>query len=290
VTDITLVDGFRSESPVFSTDAKASTGEALIAAGIRRLEAAAFLPPHAVPQLADAADVIARLKAPGIELGCGVPNVNGAWRAVAAGVDRISVSVSASETFNLKTSRRTIATSLESLGQIGLIASDARVALRGEVSAAFGCPFEGDVGADAVLRVVERLVAIGVDEILLADTTGMATPPLVDGVLERVRARHPQVALAMRFSDARGLALVNVLRSLELGVERFQSACGGAGCVCTGDLVFLLDELGIGSGIDLAALIGVAQSLQALFGHELPGHVIRSGPRLRTQRSGGTLA
>ena len=279
LTDVCMRDGFRAESQVLSLDQKTRIGEALIAAGIGRLEATAFLAPHAVPQLADAADLVARLKAPGVELGALVPNVNGAWRAIAAGVDRITVAIAASETFSLKSQQRTIASNLEFLDQVGRIAADARVSLRGEVAATFGCPYEGDVSGDGVLRAVDGLVAIGVEEVVLADSAGMATPPLVTEVLERVRIRHPQLSLALRLDDVRGLGLVNVMRGLELGVDRFEAALGGLGGLCSEDLVYLIEQLGIDTGVSLDALIAAAQSVRDLVGHELPGHLLKVGPR-----------
>jgi hydroxymethylglutaryl-CoA lyase len=141
----------------------------------------------------------------------------------------------------------------------------------------------------AVLRVVDGFVAMGADEISLGDTTGMATPPLVDALLERLRARHPKTVFILHFHNTRGLGLVNVMRGLQLGVDRFEASIGGlGGCpfaagatgnVCTEDLVYMLDELGIESGVNLGKLIAVAQTVQSLFGRELPGQVMKSGPR-----------
>jgi hydroxymethylglutaryl-CoA lyase len=285
--EVGMRDGFALESRILSTDAKAEVGLALIGAGIRRLEATSFLSPQATPQLADAADLIARLKGHGAQLGAIVPNVNGAWRAVAAGVDRLTVVVSASETHNLKTVHRTIKASLEAMAQIGKIAADAHVVLGAAVSTAFGCPYEGEVGADAVLRIVDGFVAIGAQEITLADTYGMAAPLRVDALLERLRVRHPQLPLALHLHNTRGLGLVNAMRGLALGVDRFESSVGGLGNLCTEDLVNMLDEMGIASGVDLPKLIAVAQSVQAIFGHELPGQVLKSGPRPRRPPPGG---
>lgn len=291
LTEVGMCEGFQKEALILSTDAKADVGLALIAAGIRRLEATSFVAPRAVPQLADAAELVARLRGCGAELSAYVPNINGAWRAVAAGIDRMTVLVSASETYSLKSARHTIAASLESLAQVGKIAADAGVALGGTVAAAFGCPYEGDVSAEAVLRVIDGFVSIGASEVSLCDTTGMATPPLIAALLARVRERHPQMPLAMHFQDTRGLGLVNVMSALQLGIDRFEASVGGlgggalaagaAGNVCTEDLVHLLDELGIASSVDLPQLIAVAQSVQALFGRQLPGKLVKSGPRLR---------
>lgn len=286
VTEAGLREGLRTLTQTVSIEAKEALGRSLAGAGLRRLEATAFLAPHAVPQLADAADLVARLKGPGIEVGAFVPNVNGAWRAVAAGVDRVTVSVAASETYSLKSAQRTIAATLEALREVGRIAADARVALRGEVAVAFGCPYEGDVAGEGVLRAVDGLVSIGATEVLLADSSGMATPSLVTEVLERVRLRHPKLDLALRLDDARGLGLVNAMRGLELGLDRFETAVGGLGGLCTEDFAYLAGELGIETQVDLAAVIGVARELRSLAGHELPGHLYRAGPRLRRHVDG----
>jgi hydroxymethylglutaryl-CoA lyase len=290
LTEVGMRDGFQMESRIVDTDRKVEFVLALIDAGFKRLEVTSFVSPTAVPQLADAAELIAALKGRGAELSALVPNVNGARRAAAAGVDRMVVFVSASETHNLKNVRRTVAQSLQGLQEIRAIAADAGVALSAGVATAFGCPFEGNVAPHAVLRVVDALASMGAESITLGDTTGMATPPILEAVLDCIRERHPELPIALHFHNTRGLGLVNVMRGLDFGVDRFESSIGGlGGCpfavgatgnVCTEDLVYLLDELGIASGIDLQRLISVAQSVEKFFGRPLPGQVMKSGPRL----------
>ncbi len=291
LTEVGMRDGFQMESRVLPTETKVAVGIGLIEAGVKRLEATSFVSPKAVPQLADAAELVARLRGRGAELSALVPNATGAERAVAAGIDRITTFMSASETHNLKNLRRTRETSLADLREIGRIAADAGTPVSGAVSTAFGCPYEGNVSVAAVLSVVDGMVAAGANEVSLCDTTGMATPPLVDRVVSQVRARHPQVGLALHFHNTRALGLVNVMRGLELGIDHFEGSIGGlGGCpfaigasgnVCTEDLVYLLDELGIRSGLDIARLIAVARQVETLFGRELPGQLMKSGPRLR---------
>jgi hydroxymethylglutaryl-CoA lyase len=291
--EVGMRDGFQMEPRVLPTELKIDVGLALIAAGVKHIEVTSFVSSTAVPQLADAAQVVARLKGRGARLNVLVPNVTGARRAVAAGVDRITVFVSASEAHNLKNVRRTIAESLTSLPEIGVIARDAGIAIGGAVATAFGCPYEGDVAADAVLRIADAFVAMGAEEIALGDTTGMATPPIVDSIVTHVRSRLPHTPIALHFHNTRGIGLVNVLKGLELGIDRFESSIGGlGGCpfavgatgnICSEDFVYLMNELHIATGIDLGQLIGVAQLVQAAFGRELPGQVMKSGPRLRTK-------
>jgi hydroxymethylglutaryl-CoA lyase len=290
LTEVGMRDGFQMERRVLPTEDKVEIGLALIGAGLKCLEVTSFVSPSAVPQLADAAEVVARLRGQGAELSALVPNIEGARRAVAAGVERITVFVSASETHNLKNVRRPVADSLANVAEIGSIAIEAGVSLSGAVSVAFGCPFEGDIGVDAVLRVVDAYVAAGADAVSLGDTTGMATPRLVDAVYSAVRLRHPSLPVALHFHNTRGLGLVNVMTGLMLGVDRYESCVGGlGGCpfavgatgnVCTEDLVHMLDELGVESGVELDRMIDVSRRLETLFGRELPGQVMKAGSRL----------
>ncbi|HEX3809847.1 MAG TPA: hydroxymethylglutaryl-CoA lyase [Rhizomicrobium sp.] len=291
LTEVGMRDGFQMESLVLPAAQKIDVGRALIDAGVRYLEATSFVSPAAIPQLADAAEVVSGLKGRGAELSALVPNANGARRAVDAGIDRMTVFVSASETHNKKNVRRSIAESLSGLAEIGAIAADGGVRLGGAVSTAFGCPFEGEVSTDAVLRVVDGYAAMGADTVSLGDTTGMATPPVVAAICEAVMRRFPQIHLALHFHNTRGIGLVNVMTGLALGVEHFESSIGGlGGCpfavgatgnICTEDLVYMLDEMGVASGIDLTKLIAVAKGVEELFGRELPGQVMKAGPRLR---------
>lgn len=283
-------DGFQMESRVLPTERKKAIGLALIAAGVRHIEVSSFVSPTAVPQLADAAELVARLKGRGAELSALVPNVNGARRGVAAGIDRLTVFASASETHNRRNVRRGVAESLAGLREIGRIAADAGVPIDGTVATAFGCPFEGDVPADAVLRVVEGYVAMGADRIGLGDTTGMATPRVVEAVVSAIRARFADLPIGLHFHNTRGIGLVNVMAGLDLGVTRYDASIGGlGGCpfaagatgnIATEDLVYLLDELDIGTGIDLTRLIGAAHMVQEAFARALPGQVMKAGPRL----------
>ncbi|PNP96736.1 hydroxymethylglutaryl-CoA lyase [Sphingobium sp. SA916] len=295
VTEVGMRDGFQMESRILPTDTKVAIGEALIASGIRNIEVTSFVSPAAVPQLADAANVVGRLSGKGAELSALVPNAGGARRAVAAGIDRVTIFASASETHNIKNVRRTVAESLAGFDEIGAIVGDAGTALGGAVATSFGCPFEGEVPVDAVLRVIEGYLDVGADLISLGDTTGMATPPVIERVVLAIRDRFPDLTLALHFHNTRGLGLVNVVKGLELGIDRFDASVGGlGGCpfaagatgnICTEDLVYMLDELGLESGIDLPALISVAKRVESEFGWVLPGQVMKAGPRLHLAES-----
>lgn len=299
LTEVGMRDGFQMESRTLPTDVKVAVGESLLRAGVKRLEATSFVS-RAVPQLADAADVVRRLKGRGATIAALAPNRRGAIRAADAKVDEIVVFVSASETHNLINVRRPIEASLAGLVEIADIASHNGIALCGSVSTAFGCPFEGEVPPQAVLRILQRYAAVGIRNIALGDTTGMATPPLIERLCEAVRRALPQLEIALHFHNTRGLGLVNVMTGLQLGVARYESsiaglggcpfATGATGNVCSEDLVYLLDEIGVASGIDVAALSETARMVETLFGRTLPGQVMKAGPRLRRHTSPEILA
>jgi hydroxymethylglutaryl-CoA lyase len=292
ITEVGMRDGFQMEARILSTDVKVAIGESLIRAGVKRLEATSFVSPQAVPQLADAAEVIGRLKGRGAILAALIPNRRGALRAADAGVDEMVAFVSASEAHNRANLNRSIAESLQALIEVADIAGDRDIALCGSVATAFGCPFQGEVPIEDVLRVLETYAGLGIRDVALGDTTGMATPPNIERLCAAIGERFPRLRLSLHLHNTRGLGLVNVLTGLRLGVARFESSIGGlGGCpfatgatgnVCTEDLVYLLDELGVDSGISLDALIETAHAVETLFGRTLPGQVMKAGPRLRT--------
>jgi hydroxymethylglutaryl-CoA lyase len=290
VVEVGMRDGFQMEQRILPTREKQRIGLMLIDAGLRHIEATSFVSPRAIPQSADAAALVAAMKGRGAEISALVPTVSGARRALDAGVDRITVFASASETHNQANVRHSVGESLAALAEIGSLAESRGQPLTGAVATAFGCPFEGEVATEAVLRVVDGYVAVGADSVVLGDTTGMATPPVVERVVAAIRAHHPALDLRLHFHNTRGLGLVNVAKALELGVRRFDASIGGlGGCpfapgasgnVATEDLAFLLDETGWASGLDLSRLIEAAQAVQALLGRPLPGQVMKAGPRL----------
>ena len=292
ITEVGTRDGFQSEPAPIPTDVKASVIDALIDAGLRRFEATSFVSPRAVPQLADAHDVIARVKRRSdAHLAALAPNARGAERALGAGVDEIVCFVSASETHNQANLNASIDGSLGNVAQIADVAKGTGVALRGAVACAFGCPFEGEVPVDAVLRIVDRYATLGIDRFTLGDTTGMATPPTVQRAVESIARRFPDHAIALHFHNTRGVGLANVMVGLGLGIREYESSIAGlGGCpfapgatgnVCTEDLVYLLEESGYDTGVDLDALIAVARRVETIIGRPLPGQVMKAGPRLR---------
>jgi hydroxymethylglutaryl-CoA lyase len=292
ICDVGTRDGFQIEHQFIPTATKIEVIDAIIAAGVRKLEVTSFVSPRAVPQMADAAEVIAGIdNRRGAELVCLVPNLRGAENAAKAGAKTILLFVSASETHNATNVNRTIAASLQGFREIMALASRTGMTVHGAIATSFGCPFEGDVPATQVGEIAAQMQAMGIHNISLGDTTGMATPPIVQAAVRAVRARCPQAEITLHFHNTRGLGLVNVMAGLELGVTYFEGSIGGlGGCpfapgatgnICTEDTVNLMHELGIETGIDLEALCTVARKVEKLLGRQLPGQVMKAGPRSR---------
>lgn len=277
-------DGLQPEAPVAVED-RVELVTALVEAGVSTIEVAAFVSPRAVPAMAGASDMVGDLPPrDGVRYVALVPNVKGAEMAVAAGVEALTLTVSASEAY----SRRNVHMSVEeSLAQVGAI----RAAIGGEVldtvvSCAFGSPYEGDLDPVGVADLGRRALALGSTSLTYADTTGMATPRRVDALLT---ATGTDVGLHLH--DTRGTALVNAYAALEVGVTRFDTAVGGlggspfatgaGGNLATEDLVHLCDDLGVATGVDLAALLAVSARVAELVGHAVPSRVAAAGPRSR---------
>jgi hydroxymethylglutaryl-CoA lyase len=293
VTEVGTRDGFQSEPKLISAAVKAEVIDAMIATGVRAFEATSFVSPRAVPQMADAHEVVSRLtRRAQANIAALVPNARGAERALGAHVDEMVCFVSASESHNTKNLNASIAQSLANVAEIAGIARGEPVAVRGAVACAFGCPFEGEVPVDAVLRLVDAYAQLDVKLISLGDTTGMATPPTVTRAVAAIRDRFPALQIALHFHNTRGIGLANVMVGLDLGIRQYESSIAGlGGCpfapgatgnICTEDLVYLLEESGFDTGIDLEALIDVAKRVEAVIGRTLPGQVMKAGPRLRT--------
>ena len=291
ITEVGTRDGLQSEPEFIRTEVKAEIVDALVAAGLTHIEATSFVSPRAVPQLADAQAMLAQLRRRAdAHIAALVPNARGAERALASGVDEMVCFVSASETHNQANLNAPVAVSLANVAEIADIARG-RTPLRGAVACAFGCPFEGDVPVSAVLRIVDAYARLSVDRLTLGDTTGMATPPTVARLVAAIRDRFPALRIALHFHNTRGVGLANVMVGLDLGIREFESSLGGlGGCpvapgatgnVCTEDLVYLLEESGFATGVDLDALIAVARRVEQVIGRPLPGQVMKAGPRLR---------
>jgi hydroxymethylglutaryl-CoA lyase len=283
-------DGLQNEDPV-PTDAKVRLLDALSHTGVKRIEAVSFVHPRAIPQMADADEVWkAAAKNPAVRYSALIPNSRGAQRALDAGFTEIEVVVSASDTHNRRNLNRSTAESLDDIAALisSLHAAGARIEVI--VATSFGCPYEGDVDPARVAAIVDRVVADGADRVAFGDTTGMATPPRVVAVVSRVREKHPDLPVLLHFHNTRGTALANVYAALQLGVTEFDASVGGlGGCpyapgasgnVATEEVVHMLHDMGVDTGIDLGALLDAARLAQEIVGRELPSGVLRAGPRL----------
>jgi len=298
ITEVGPRDGIQSESRFIPTEEKARLIEAIFSAGIRAVEATSFVAPAAVPQLADADDLAARIRRPaGAVVSALAPNVRGVHRALRAGVDEVVAFVSASPTHNRKNLNRGIDESLLAIQEVVEVANEGGVGVRGAIATAFGCPFEGDVNPRSVVDIAKALASLGISRITLGDTTGMATPQIVLAVCSAIRDALPAIKLSLHFHNTRGLGLVNVAAGLSLGITEYESSLGGVGgCpfapgatgnVCTEDLVHFLHEEGHSTGVDLDLLIQASLQLEQILGRQLPGQVMRAGPRLRLHNADG---
>ena len=284
-------DGLQIERDFIPTATKIELINGLIEAGVREIEYSSFVSPRAVPQLADAAEVLAGLdRSKPVHMVALVPNAKGAERAVEAGVDEIRVFVSSSESHNRKNVNRSIEDSLQGFEEVVRIARDAGTPTSGAIATSFGCPFEGDVPVAQVGMIARRFADLGMVGVGLGDTTGMATPPLVVERCRHLKAEVPDLPITLHFHNTRGIGLANVMAGLDEGIDRYESsfaglggcpfAPGATGNICTEDLVFLLHELGIETGIDLEKLCAVARRVEEVVGRTLPGQVMKAGPRL----------
>ncbi|WP_409299053.1 hydroxymethylglutaryl-CoA lyase [Peribacillus sp. SCS-26] len=276
-------DGLQNEKTIIDSETKIQWIDALSESGLSYIEVTSFVNPKWVPQLSDALEVAKGIKrVPGVTYSALVPNLKGLEGAVEARLDEAAVFMSASETHNLKNINKSIGDTYKSLGETAKEALAAGLKVRGYLSTVFGCPYEGAVSIDQVLRTSGRLFEMGVYELSLGDTIGVANPKQVEHVLQRLIDEFGRERLALHFHDTRGMALANVLKALEMGFTSFDSSLGGlGGCpyapgasgnVATDDLVHMLEKMGIGTGIREDKLLEAARMLQEKLSVPLPSH------------------
>ncbi|HEY1634781.1 MAG TPA: hydroxymethylglutaryl-CoA lyase [Acidimicrobiales bacterium] len=277
-------DGLQVEAPV-GIEARVALVEALVASGLREVEAVAFVSPAAVPAMAGAAEVMSALpRRPEVRYVALVPNLRGAQLAVEAGVDALSVTVSASQEYNRRNVRMSIDESVAQVTSIAGTVGDVPIDV--VVSCAFGSPYEGDLAPAAVAGLGDQVLAAGATSLTYADTTGMATPRRIGELLDEVG-----VDIGLHLHETRGTGLVNAFAAWERGVARFDTSVGGlggspfaagsAGNLATEDLVHLLDDLGVETGVDLDQLLAASALAARTVGHDVPSRVAAAGPRSR---------
>jgi hydroxymethylglutaryl-CoA lyase len=273
-------DGLQNEKAIIPTERKIQFINMLSESGLPVVEATSFVSPRAIPQLSDASDVMAGIKRnPQVDYPVLVPNMRGMERALAAGVRSIAVFTAASESFTRHNINATIAESLANFRPVVALAQQEHIPVRGYISTVFGCPYEGDVAPARVLEVALALLAMGIGELSLGDTIGVATPDQVVEVLSLLveQGRIPIERMAVHFHDTRGTALANVLMALQMGVSIIDSSAGGlggcpyapgaAGNLATEDLLYMLHGMGIHTGVDLDKIVAATSFIAPLLGH-----------------------
>jgi hydroxymethylglutaryl-CoA lyase len=284
IRDVGPRDGLQPEAPV-EVEGRVRLVEALVAAGVQRIEAVAFVSPKAVPAMAGAAEVLAAVpRSADVRYAALVPNVRGAELALECDVDELTVTTSMSETYSQRNVRMSVDESIDAVAAICATAGD--VPVDAVISCSFGSPYEGDIAPAAVAEVVRRLRDAGAAAVTCADTTGMGTPARIAAVVEQVGTD-----VGLHLHETRGTALVNAYAALQLGVARFDTSVGGlggspfaagaAGNLATEELVALLDDLEVHTGIDIDRLVDAAHLAGALVGRDVPSRVAHAGPRTR---------
>ena len=291
ITEVGPRDGFQSEKTILKTEDKIDIINNLIEAGFPRIEVSSFVSPKAIPQLADAEIILNKVnRSSTTTLAALVPNARGALRAVEAKLDEIVVFLSASESHNKKNVNRSVKESLLGFKEIVDIAGKNNIPIQGDIATAFGCPFEGNISPKKLADISKEYKLMGFKGVTLGDTTGMATPPVVIDAINAIRDNVPDFNITLHFHNTRGVGLANVMSGLNLGITDYESCFGGmGGCpfapnatgnICSEDLIYLLHEMGIETGIDLDKIISIAKKVENLVGHKLPGQVMRAGHRL----------
>jgi hydroxymethylglutaryl-CoA lyase len=284
-------DGFQNEPETIATADKIRLIDMLSATGVQRIEVTSFVRADVIPQLADGAEVLAGIeRRPGVSFSVLIPNERGLENALPHRdrFDEISVFLSASESHNQANVNRSIEDSLAGLEKVLAAAGEAGLRREGVISTSFGCPYEGEVPPQRVFEIAERLAAAGCAEIGFGDTTGMANPRQVREFFAAARERLTGVELTAHFHNTRGQGLANVLAALEEGIASFEASFGelggcpvppgSTGNVSSEDVVSMLHEMGIETGIDLPALLAASRAVQEVLGRPLGAHVLRAGP------------
>ena len=284
-------DGFQNEPETIPTDEKVRLIDLLSASGVKRMEVTSFVRPDVIPQLSDAAEVLMAVqRRPGVAFSVLIPNLRGLERALQMRdrFDEVSVFLSASETHNRRNVNRSVEESLAGLGETLARAGKEGLRREGVIATSFGCPYEGEVPPERVFAIAERLAAEGCEEIGFGDTTGMANPRQVGEFFAAARERLTGVELTAHFHNTRGQGLANVLAALQQGIDSFESSFGelggcpvppgSTGNVSTEDVVSMLHEMGVETGIDLTKLLAASRAAQELLGRSLGAHLLTAGP------------
>jgi len=285
--EVVTRDGFQIEPDFVPTDDKVALIDELSLCGFAKIEATSFTSAKAIPMLRDAEEVMGRIRrVPGVEYTVLVPNVRGAERALESRADELNLVMSTSETHNLANLRMPREKSFAGLQDVIALAAG-KVPVNVSLSTCFGCPMEGEVPQDEVLRWAERFAQLGVRGLTICDTTGMAHPAQVTRMAQALRERFAKLQLTLHFHNTRGMGLANVLAAVQAGIDRFDGSLGGlGGCpyapgasgnISSEDAIHMLQAMGFDTGVDLARLLAAARRLPRIVGHDVPGQVAKAG-------------
>lgn len=290
VTEVCPRDGFQSLSENIPTEEKIAIINDLMDCGYKQIEVTSFVHPKAIPQLKDAAEVLQGIRRDkGVKLRALVPNLKGLERAIEAGVDKAKLMLSATDSHSISNANSTTFEAMDKFIPLVERAKDSPIVISGSISVIFGCPYEGDVPISRILEICDRYVALGITDLSLADTTGMANPVQVKRVIGAIRDKYPDMKLSMHLHNTRGMAFANAVAGLEMGITDFDSSVAGlGGCpyapnasgnISSEDLIHGFEEMGISTGIDLDKVIEIGKKLQGRFPSNADSFILKAGKR-----------
>jgi len=295
VCEVAPRDGFQAETMWIPTENKVEIIRKLASTGLQSMEVTSFVHPKAIPQHRDAEEVVRQTQdLSGIKFRALVPNVRGAQRAIDVGIKKLKLMLSATDSHSLSNANCLTDEALNGFSPIIDLAEKNNVKVGGSISVAFGCPYEGKVPIERINHIVERYVSMGINEVSLADSTGMANPKQVFEMVGKLRNDFPSITFSMHLHNTRGMALSNAVAAMQQGIIHFDSSIAGlGGCpyapgatgnVATEDLVHLLFEMGVDTGIDLDALLNVAKDVTEIIGHDGGSYLLKAGPSSQLHR------
>ena len=286
--EVGLRDGLQNEKTLIPTEEKISLLRGLIDAGFKVIEVGSFMHPKAVPQMADTDEIFKAIgQVPGVELRALIPNLRGVQRAVDCGCKKVKLNVSASRQHNLKNLNMTPEESVARFADCVKAANENGIAISGSISMPFGSPWEGRTPVEDVDSIIEAYMNVGITEISLSDTSGMAVPVQVYQLCSHVKEKYPQADWWLHFHNTRGLAIANILAAMEAGMTKFDSSFGGlggcpfvpnaAGNISTEDVLNMCDESGIETGVDIVKVMELSKKVRGLLNHDLDSYILRAG-------------
>jgi hydroxymethylglutaryl-CoA lyase len=285
--EVVTRDGFQNETQFIATEQKIEIINDLSVCGFTKIEVTSFTSPKAIPMLADAQEVMRGIqRAPGVEYTVLIPNLKGAERALEVAPDELNLVMSTSQSHNVSNMRMSMEDSFKALSQVVQFV-DGRVAINVSLSTAFGCPMEGHVPPEAVIRWVDQFVDLGVKRFTICDTTGMANPVQVAKMADFLKSTYPDLRFVFHFHNTRGMGIANVLSAIQHGIRHFDGSLGGlGGCpyapgatgnICSEDTIYMVQQMGYKTQIQFDRLLTAAHRLQDIVGHTLPGQLVKAG-------------